>query len=117
MNEASERRGLTPPVSAASDTPTDYRVHPQYLDRLLKMRTTRLADDGASPAPESPRSASVGSPEPDNLIRDYRDPLDPPESGTWLAAFEPVLVRGRPQELRDTGWIVIVQMRDTDPAN
>jgi hypothetical protein len=51
---------------------------------------------------------------PDNLIRDYQDPLDPPKSGRWLAAFEPVLVRGRPQELRDTGWIVIVQMRDGD---
>jgi hypothetical protein len=87
---------------AADDAPTNYRVHARYLDRLLKMRATRLAEEPQAQLP-------------DNLIRDYRDPLDPPDSGTWLAAFEPVLVRGRPQELRDTGWIVIVQMRDTDP--
>jgi hypothetical protein len=61
---------------------------------------------------------------PDNLIRDYVDPFDPPaasgdrsDTGTWLAAFEPVLVRGRPTELRDTGWIVIVQMREGGGEN
>ncbi|HVJ69856.1 MAG TPA: serine/threonine protein kinase [Caulifigura sp.] len=85
------------------DRPENYRVHAQYLDRLLKMRATRLEGEAMSETP-------------DNLIRDYRDPLDPPGSGAWLAAFEPVLVRGRPQELRDTGWIVIVQMRDSDLA-
>ncbi len=84
--------------------PENYRIHSHYLDRLLKMRTSRLLGDATTETP-------------DNLIRDYRDPLDPPASGTWLAAFEPVLVRGRPQELRDTGWIVIVQMRDADVTN
>ncbi len=84
------------------EEPDNYRIHAEYLERLLKMRSSRLQSDTSSSTP-------------DNLIRNYRDPLDPPESGTWLAAFEPVLVRGRPQELRDTGWIVIVQMRDADP--
>jgi serine/threonine-protein kinase len=81
------------------EEPDNYRIHPQYMDRLLKMRVSRMAGDATSDAPE-------------NLIRDYQDPLDTRDRGTWLAAFEPVLVRGRPQELRDTGWIVIVQMRE-----
>jgi serine/threonine-protein kinase len=98
-------------ASASSDEPANYRVHPKYLDRLLKMRATRMAD---SPSPLGREGREGPSATPDNLIRDYRDPLDPPDSGTWLAAFEPVLVRGRPQEQRDTGWIVIVQMRDAD---
>ena len=34
----------------------------------------------------------------------YVDPLSPESGGQWLAAMEPVVVRGR-----DTGWVVIVQ--------
>ncbi|QDT52669.1 Serine/threonine-protein kinase PknD [Caulifigura coniformis] len=105
LGDSNQGLVLHHPLMKESTEPDDeaenYRIHPDYLGRLLKMRATRMAGE-------------AGAELPDNLIRDYRDPLDPPESGTWLAAFEPVLVRGRPQELRDTGWIVIVQMRDTD---
>jgi hypothetical protein len=32
------------------------------------------------------------------------------DAGRWLAAFEPVLVKGRDEEgILDSGWIVIVQ--------
>ena len=37
-------------------------------------------------------------------------PLDGP--GGWLAAFEPVIIAGRPADLRDTGLVVLVEQRD-----
>jgi hypothetical protein len=37
-----------------------------------------------------------------------------PKSGRWLAAFEPVLVDGRPKAVSDTGLVVIVQERFDD---
>jgi hypothetical protein len=43
----------------------------------------------------------------------YHDPLDH-ESGTanrWIAAFQPVVVAGRPADVGTTGWVVIVQER------
>lgn len=53
------------------------------------------------------------------LDSDYRDPLDGTNGGRWLAAFEPVLVKGRLVKGRtgrvsDTGWVVIVQERQSD---
>ena len=46
-----------------------------------------------------------------SLDDDYRDPLADDPDARWLAAFEPVLVHGRSDEVRDTGWVVIVQER------
>jgi serine/threonine protein kinase len=43
------------------------------------------------------------------LPASYHDPVAPDQSGTWLAAFEPVCMNGRPENIRDTGWFIIVQ--------
>ncbi|MGK0226701.1 MAG: serine/threonine protein kinase [Thermoproteota archaeon] len=43
------------------------------------------------------------------LLDSYQDPLLPGSS--WLVAFEPVLVRGRPEGQSDIGWMVAVQER------
>lgn len=40
----------------------------------------------------------------------YHDPMED-DRGNWLAAFEPVLIPGRPKAIQDTGWVVIVQER------
>lgn len=45
---------------------------------------------------------------------DHRDPLSAEDErfvGRWIAAFEPVLIEGRPPAAQDTGWAVIVQER------
>ena len=48
----------------------------------------------------------------DNLLPDfYRDPVVRDRAHRFLAAFAPVLVRGRPAALCDTGWFVVVQQR------
>lgn len=50
----------------------------------------------------------------ETLDSDYKDPLardNPAYAGRWLAAIEPVIVRGRPENVKDTGWVAIVQER------
>ena len=41
-----------------------------------------------------------------SVIEDFIDPLD---QRTHLAAMEPVIIRGRPQGIADTGWLVIAE--------
>ena len=58
------------------------------------------------------REFPAGQPAPvevDGLIEDFKDPLAAEPNGRWLAAFEPVVVKGRPGEIADTGWVVIVK--------
>ncbi len=49
----------------------------------------------------------------DNLLpSQYRDPVaSNSDTSSYLAAFAPVIVRGRPFQQGDTGWFVIVQQR------
>lgn len=75
------------------------RIAPAYLDRLLKLRASRLA---AADAGRDDNRADN-----DNLQRHYVDPLDPGE--TWTAAAEPVVIESRSGKIRDTGWIVVVE--------
>lgn len=46
--------------------------------------------------------------------QNYRDPIGGDYSGRWLAAFEPVVIEGRPDQIDDTGWVVIVQERESE---
>ncbi len=58
------------------------------------------------------RSSQAVEPLPESFDAAYRHPVGlGGDGGTWLAAFEPVFVRGRPETIRDTGWIVVVQER------
>jgi hypothetical protein len=66
------------------------RVEPEVLHRLDEAQRAAGHSDGRGLHPLT----FVG----------YVDPLSPRSGGEWLAAMEPVVVRGR-----DTGWVVIVQ--------
>ena len=58
------------------------------------------------------RSGPNGESLPESFDDDYQDPVGRGDDGdAWLAAFEPVFVRGRPDSIRDTGWIVVMQER------
>lgn len=100
-------RSLSHKGSPARDTLPALR-----LAQLRELRAERLAHARAGRAP----TAEEGQPQPASgyvtlLDSDYRDPLDGPNGGRWLAAFEPVLVKGRTGRVSDTGWVVIVQER------
>jgi serine/threonine protein kinase len=59
----------------------------------------------------------------DQLLVDYRDPIGEVNgdyAGRWLAAAEPVIVSGRPVEVKNTDWVVLVQERHataTEPVS
>jgi serine/threonine-protein kinase len=74
------------------------RVSPEQLERLESLRQARLR-------PGTPINGHDVDP-------DYRDPAsDEDYAGRWLAAFEPVVIEGRSEKAKDTGWAVIVQER------
>jgi hypothetical protein len=55
-----------------------------------------------------------GTAEPASTLRDFEDPLGAESkeySGRWLAALEPVLVPDRPRDVRDSGWLILIQER------
>jgi serine/threonine protein kinase len=76
----------------------DYRIEPELLDRLLKLRAARLR----GPQGAKPDAAAM-------LDAIYIDPVGGPDAHGWSAAYEPVFVPGRSTKSRDTGWVVIVQ--------
>ncbi|MFO0947896.1 MAG: serine/threonine protein kinase [Planctomycetota bacterium] len=47
----------------------------------------------------------------ETLIDNFQDPVGGEYAGNWLGAFEPVIVEGRPKEIANTGWMVVVQER------
>jgi hypothetical protein len=99
---------LSPP--GEHDAPT-YRLDAKTVGRMITLRGARMSHKrtGGPPA-KSAKSA-------DNLLWNYRDPLESDPGATWMAAFEPVLVGGRPESICDTGWIVVVQERCADQSS
>lgn len=51
-----------------------------------------------------------------NVLTGFPDVLDTAGASSWVAAFEPVIVRGRPKELRSTGLVVLVQQLQAEHA-
>ncbi|MCI0685052.1 MAG: serine/threonine protein kinase [Gemmataceae bacterium] len=73
------------------------RLAPQQLKRLEELRKARLH-------PETPANGN-------DVDTNYQDPAGGDYAGRWLAAFEPVIIQGRTEKTKDTGWAVIVQER------
>ena len=83
---------------------------PGRAGKPTKVEPLRLPDDQSRQLIERLQSSS--GPGADRLLPQYVDPASEP--GALLrAAFERVWVPGRPDEIADTGWVVIVQ---EDPA-
>jgi serine/threonine protein kinase len=88
-----------------------------YVDAARVASLRRLTDRATADARRrrvNPETASVGirpAPRPGDYEAAYRDPVHGPEAGLWHAAFEPVLVEGRPDHVEPIDWVVIVQER------
>ncbi len=88
------------------------------LQRLREASIARLRKREQDRAIEEPVSRQRSTPLPGTYEEAYRDPIDGPGKGIWHAAFEPILIEGRPEVSVDTGWVVIVQERpDPDEEN
>jgi eukaryotic-like serine/threonine-protein kinase len=88
------------------------RLDPGRAEQLIQFRALRMRQDEELEKLNWDQQLTFRrEPTPDNFDRDYRDPVGGAYAGTWLAAFEPVLIKGRPDRIKDTGWVVIVQQR------
>jgi hypothetical protein len=114
---ASDRRGLVvghPRLhTPAKGRPgvAEFYVAPGVVEQAARLRTQRVDELQRQLRGEPPRPAEASAAD---SVSDYRDPLEEDYAGVWLVTLEPVLVpRGR-DEVRDTGWVVLVQERQED---
>lgn len=88
-------------------------LSPQRVSKLEAQREAGLARARSrNPLKENVQDGSRrAQPLPNSFASDYVDPVGGAYAGHWLAAFEPVIIQGRPDMIDDTGWVVIVQER------
>jgi hypothetical protein len=90
-------------------------LSPLRLRTADRLRESALARNRARSHGEPPPTPNQRTqPLPGSFSNDYRDSVGGAYAGRWLAAFEPVLIEGRPDMIDDTGWVVIVQEREGD---
>ena len=113
--QETERTGLVlhhPGLADASPEQSIFRLGAEVVDRLQVLRQLEVGRrTRRGLLPPGGQSDSDNSPFSWGLDRDYQDPVGGRYAGTWLAAFEPVIVNEGSDALGDTGWIVIVQER------
>lgn len=91
--------------------PQHFRLEPRQIEELEKLRAQRLQLERELEKLPPDKQLLEQKPIPGSMDRAYRDPVGGAYEGLWIAAFEPVFVRGRPEAIKDTGWVVIVQER------
>ena len=89
--------------------------HPAMAESL---KTTGIAPEVYFDDARTARFEAMCKQPSDGVVHDalfhdenYGDPVGGEYAGRWLAAFRPVVVAGRPAEIGDTGWVVVVQER------
>lgn len=108
------RRGLIlhHPAQAEEKTGASLVYLPEgLLDPLDALRRAVLARSRGRGRQAEGDGGPAQGPQPMIFRRAYLDPMGGEYSGRWQAAFEPVIVEGRPDMIDDTGWVVIVQER------
>lgn len=77
-----------------------FRISPKLVERLRKLREIRSRNSDLTSS-----SADIA----ESIDTAFVDPVAPAGSPPVLAAFEPVRIDSRPPDVRDTGWVVIIQ--------
>ncbi len=89
-----------------------FRLDPSWMPRLNSLRAQAMAQTGAREQLDADKQLLNGFPPlAESWEPAYQDPVGGPYAGGWFAALEPVFVPGRPENHRDTGWVVIIQER------
>jgi serine/threonine-protein kinase len=89
-----------------------FRLDPTRVDELKDLGRQALAYERNQA--QLPWDQQAGNPPPETSAsrdRDYRDPASGAYRGPWLAAFEPVIIKRRANQVKDIGWVVIIQQR------
>lgn len=105
--EGEPKSGLVlhhPELGRRSRSQLPPRLAPRFYRHAVELRDLRRSNTQALSTTLDP------------LIEDFHDPLAGESGGRWLAAFEPVMIKGRRREIADTGWVVIVGDRTSGPS-
>jgi hypothetical protein len=111
--DLSGQRGmiLQHPYLAEAKQPENEDFHPFYNPKIGDLGhrlSQQRAQGGASP---------TADPAPAVTFRDYKDPLGDEYreyAGPWLAALASVIVPDRPRDVRESGWVIVVQEREAE---
>jgi len=87
-----------PKLGQRSETDLLPHLDEGWVSQMLERRRERMR-----------RGAQTGGGHSVGSVSNIRDPI---EQTTTMAATEPIIVRGRPAEIADTGWIVVVTETD-----
>ncbi len=82
---------------------------PVTVDSEMLKETEAIRNQVRSQLMQNARVGHGGSAQ---LLKRFLDPLSEDGDTNWVAAFAPVVVNGRPIEIADTGWGVIVAERN-----
>ncbi len=86
-------------------------VEPAVVEEMMKIRDTARSDFLEHPTEANRWTAGI--------LSEFSDPLNSAKlrNQHWIAAYAPIVIRGRPVNIADTGWGVIVAEReDNDPG-
>jgi len=112
--DATGKNGLVlhHPKFMKSQNSHSYYLKQDLVNQLLQLRSESLDYDNklTKLSWEAQLSREYFS-QHNNHSTEYRDPILGNDAGNCLAAFEPVFLKGRPDQIKDTGWVVIVHER------
>lgn len=66
-----------------------------------------INQSSGSPTSKTPKTTAM-------LSHDFVDPFSPQQQTTTTAAFCPIRVPGRPDNINETGWLVVLQAKPTE---
>lgn len=98
-DQFNEQRGLLlqhPGLGQRSQDGEVPHLSRELVDKMMDLRGRRLRD----------QSGKTDGDATDGSVMTVPDPIDATQ--TRVVAVEPVIIRGRPAEIADTGWIVVV---------
>jgi hypothetical protein len=100
------------PAQDRTVAPVVYRLPPSRVEMLQSLRDARLKQfEELETLPWQEQLTRKRPPLPGSVDPTYIDPVGGEYAGRWVAAFEPVFVRGRSGANQNTGWVVIIQER------
>ena len=89
---------------------SDSAAGPLAADKELLDEMVTIREEARQALQQHSNAGETGM---SRVLSSFRDPLgDPDSKHQWSAAFAPVIVKGRPLEIADTGWGVVVAERD-----
>ena len=111
IGDAPEYEGLVlhhPELRKRSKDAAPVTVDDELLQEMRQIRNTARTEIADSPADSNSWTAEI--------LNNFQDPLNTTQvkNTHWISAFAPIMIKGRPVNIADTGWGVIIAEREQD---